>query len=83
MAKKRADKLSTITGKTVLPTFTTQTEAQEEADQLNVINHLVIGAKEDIVKAVSKLGAATSPTPFYERLTAATTKALITSCSMK
>jgi len=31
-AKKRADKISTMTGKTVLPTFTTQTEAQEEAD---------------------------------------------------
>ncbi len=30
-AKKRADKLLTMTGKTVLPTFTTQTEAQEEA----------------------------------------------------
>jgi hypothetical protein len=31
-AKKRADKLSTTTGKTVLPTFTTQLEAQEAAD---------------------------------------------------
>ena len=37
-AKKQADELSTTTGKTVLPTFTTQTEAQEEADQLNIIN---------------------------------------------
>ncbi len=30
--KKRADDLSTTTGKTILPTFTTRTEAQEEAD---------------------------------------------------
>ncbi len=30
-------------------------EAQEDADQLNVINQSVIGAKEGIVKAVSKL----------------------------
>jgi hypothetical protein len=36
-ANKRADELLTTTGKTVLPTFTAQTEAQEEADQLNVI----------------------------------------------
>ena len=54
-AKKRADELSTTTGKTVLPTFTTRTEAQEEADQLNVINQSVIGAKEGVVEAVSKL----------------------------
>ncbi len=32
MAKKRADELTTITGKTILPTFTTRMEAQEEAD---------------------------------------------------
>jgi hypothetical protein len=31
-AKKRADELSTTPCKTVLPTFTTQTEAQEEAN---------------------------------------------------
>jgi hypothetical protein len=31
-AKKRADKLSTMAGKIVLPTFTTQTEAQEKAN---------------------------------------------------
>ncbi len=54
-AKKRADKLSTMTGKTVLPTFTTQTKAQEEANQINLINQSVIGAKEGIIKAVSKL----------------------------
>ncbi len=38
-AKKQADKLTTTTSKTILPTFTTQTEAQEKADHLNVINH--------------------------------------------
>jgi hypothetical protein len=54
-AKKRADKLLTMTSTTVLPTFTAQTEAQEEADRLNVINQSVIGAKEGAVKAVSKL----------------------------
>ncbi len=54
-AKKQADELSTTTGKTILPTFTTQTEAQEEANQLNVINQSVIGAKEGVVEVVSKL----------------------------
>ncbi len=54
-AKKQADKLLTTTGKTVLPTFTTQTEAQGEANQLNIINQSLIGAKEGIVEAVSKL----------------------------
>jgi len=54
-AKKRADELLTTTDKTVFPTFNTQTEAQEEADQLKIINQLVIGAKEGVVEAVSKL----------------------------
>jgi hypothetical protein len=49
------DELLTTTGKTVLPTFTTQTEAQEEADRLNVINQSVIGAKDSVVEAVLKL----------------------------
>jgi len=31
LAKKRADALSTTTGKTILPAITTQMEAQEEA----------------------------------------------------
>jgi hypothetical protein len=55
MATKQADELTTTTGKTILPTFTTQTEAQEEADHLNVINQSVIGAKEGVVKALTKL----------------------------
>ena len=50
-------KLLTMTSKTVLPTFTTQTEAQEKANQLNVINQLVIGTKEGVVESVSKLVA--------------------------
>jgi hypothetical protein len=54
-AKKQADKLMATTGKTILPTFTPQTEAQEEADRLNVINQLVIGAKEGVVEALTKL----------------------------
>jgi hypothetical protein len=54
-AKKGADILSTTTGKTILPTFTEQTKAQEEANQLNLINQSVIGAKEGVVKAGSKL----------------------------
>jgi hypothetical protein len=54
-ARARADNLLKTTGKTVLPIFTTRTEAQEEADRLNVINQSVIGAKEGVVEAVSKL----------------------------
>ncbi len=44
-----------FTGKTVLPIITTQAEAQEEANQLNVINQLVIRAKEGAIKAITKL----------------------------
>jgi hypothetical protein len=55
LAKKRADELAATTGKTILLTFTTQTEAQEEAGQLNVINQSVISAKEGVVEAVLKL----------------------------
>jgi hypothetical protein len=54
-AKNRADKLTASTGKTVLPSITSRVEAQEEADQLNVINQLVIGSKEGMVKAITKL----------------------------
>jgi hypothetical protein len=54
-AKKRVDELLTTTGKTILPAFIAQTEAQEEANRLNVINQSFIGAKEGIVKAISKL----------------------------
>jgi hypothetical protein len=54
-AKKRADKLTATTSKTVLPSITAQTEAQEKADWLNVITQLVIGAKEGVVEAIIKL----------------------------
>ena len=42
-------------GKTVLPIITTKAEAQEEANRLNVINLLVIRAKEGAVEAITKL----------------------------
>ncbi len=54
-AKKQADELMTTTSKTILPTFTTRLEAQEEANYLNVINQLVISAKESVVEALTKL----------------------------
>jgi hypothetical protein len=54
-AKKRANKLTAMTGKTVLPSITTQAEAQEEANQLNVINQMVIGTKEGVIEASTKL----------------------------
>jgi hypothetical protein len=53
--KQNAKVLSILTGKTVLPIITTQAEAQEEANQLNVINQLVIRAKEGAVEAITKL----------------------------
>jgi hypothetical protein len=54
-AKKRADKVTASTGKTVSPSITARAEAQEEADRLNVINQSVIGAKEGVVEAITKL----------------------------
>ncbi len=39
----------------ITPTITSASEAQEEADHLNVINQSVIGAKEGVVEAVTKL----------------------------
>ncbi len=54
-AKNRSDKLTASTGKTFLPSITSRAEAQEEANQLNVINQLVIGAKEGVVKSITKL----------------------------
>jgi hypothetical protein len=54
-AKQNAEIITILTGKTVLPIITTQAEAQEEADQLNIINQLVIGAKEGAIEAITKL----------------------------
>jgi hypothetical protein len=48
--KLHAESLLTSTGKTVLPTITAQVEAQEEANQLKVINQAVIGAKRVLWK---------------------------------
>jgi hypothetical protein len=53
--KNRADELTASSGKTILPSITSRVEAQEEANQLNVINQLVIGTKEGVVKAITKL----------------------------
>ena len=54
-AEKRADKLTAMTGKTILPSIPAQAKAQEEANRLNVINQLVIGTKEGVVKAITKM----------------------------
>ncbi len=54
-AKNRADKHTASTSKTVLRSITSRAEAQEEANRLNVINQLVIGGKEGVVKAITKL----------------------------
>jgi hypothetical protein len=53
--KQRADELTASTGKTVSPSITARVETQEKANQLNVINQLVIGAKEGVVEAITKL----------------------------
>jgi hypothetical protein len=54
-AKAKADAASKALSTMITPTITSQSEAQEEADHLNVINQSVIGAKEGIVEAVTKL----------------------------
>ncbi len=54
-AKTKADVASKAASTIIAPTITSQLEAQEEANHLNVINQSVIGAKEGVVKAVMKL----------------------------
>jgi hypothetical protein len=54
-AKNKADAALKAASTTIPPTITSHLEAQEEADRLNVINQLVIGMKEGVVKAVTKL----------------------------
>jgi hypothetical protein len=54
-AKTKADAASKAASTTIVPAITSRSEAQEEADHLNVINQSVIGAKEGVVKAVTKL----------------------------
>ncbi len=65
-AKARAEVAMQASSTMFTPTITSQSEAQEEADRLNMINQLVIGAKEGVVEAVTKLLAATSPMQSYE-----------------
>ncbi len=54
-AKARADAALKASSTMITPTITSQSEAQEEADHLNVINQSVIGTKEGVVEAVTKL----------------------------
>ncbi len=54
-AKARADVALKASSTMITPTIISRSEAQEEADRLNVINQSVIGAKEGVVKAVTKL----------------------------
>jgi hypothetical protein len=77
-----ADKLSTTTGKTVLPTFTSQTEAQEEANRLSVINQSVIGTKEGIIEAITKVVGSDVTNAILRTANGRTTKALTTSRSL-
>jgi hypothetical protein len=54
-AKNKADAASKAASTTIAPAITLRLVAQVEADHLNVINQLVIGAKGGVVKAVTKL----------------------------
>jgi hypothetical protein len=54
-AKARVDAAPKASSTTITPTITSRSEAQEEADRLNVINQSVISAKEGVVEAVMKL----------------------------
>ncbi len=54
-ANQNAKVLLISTGKTVLSIITTRVEAQEEANQLNVINQSAIGAKEGAIEAITEL----------------------------
>jgi hypothetical protein len=57
-SKDKAASQSTISGTTVASVFVKRTEAQEEADRLNVINQSVIGAKEGVTEGVTlKVGS--------------------------
>jgi hypothetical protein len=54
-AKNKADAASKAAATTIPPAITSHLEAQEEANHLNVINQLIISAKEGVVEAVTKL----------------------------
>jgi hypothetical protein len=55
-AKAKADAALKTSSITITPSITSQSEAQEEADRLNVINQLVIGAKEGDSQGCDKIG---------------------------
>jgi hypothetical protein len=78
-AKNRADKLTASTGKPVLPLITSRAEAQDKADQLDVINQLVTAPKKVWLKPSPSWSAATSPMPSSRQPTVVTTKASMTS----
>jgi hypothetical protein len=56
-AKQKANALSITAGTKVKLTFVSQTEVQEEANQMNMtaVNQSVICAKEGVLKALTKL----------------------------
>ncbi len=54
-AKNKADAALKAASTTIAPVITSHLETQEEANHLNVINQLVIDAKEGVVKAMTKL----------------------------
>jgi hypothetical protein len=54
-AKTKVDVASNAASTTIAPAITSRSEAQEEANHLNMINQSVLGAKECVVKAVMKL----------------------------
>ena len=82
-AKARADVASKASSTTITPTITSRSEAQEEADHLNVINQLVIGAKKGVVEAVTKLVGSDITDAVLRTAAAATTRALTTTRSLQ
>jgi hypothetical protein len=82
-AKNRAEELTASTGKTILPSITSQAEAQEEADQLNVINQWLLAPKKVWLKPSPSWLEATPPMPSSGWPMAATTKASTTSPYLK
>jgi hypothetical protein len=82
-AKARADAASKASSTMITPTITSRSEAQEEADRLNMINQSVIGAKEDIVEAVTKLVGSDITDAVLRTAAAATTRALTTTRSLQ
>jgi hypothetical protein len=78
--KQNAEVLLILTGKTILPIITTWAEAQEEANQLDIINQLVIRAKEGAIEAITKLVGSNITDVILRTAMAGTTRASTTSC---